>query len=101
MRISAFVNLQTTLVAATLCMIIIAPAAMAQTFENGGKLLLTRGVTTVGGAAGGGIVPWALIAGNETDRGIGGAASATYIDLPDYSFHSISASAHQRDFTIA
>ena len=86
-------NLLTAAIAAILCILRSAPLATAQTFENGGKLLLTRGVSTVGGSAGGGIVPWALITGNETDRGICGAASATYIDLPDYTVHAVSASA--------
>ena len=62
-------------------------------FETGGKLLLTRGVTNVDGAAGGGITPWAVIAGNSTDRGIGGTAHYTYLDLPDYRFESYGAAA--------
>jgi len=57
--------------------------------ETGGKLLLTRGVTSVDGSAGGGIVPWALIAGNETDRGIGGTAFYTNLSLSDYDFHAV------------
>lgn len=93
MKITARFNIHAAAIVAALCIFSSASVATAQTFENGGKLLLTRGVSTVGGAAGGGIVPWALITGNETDRGIGGAASATYIDLPDYTVHSVSASA--------
>ena len=61
--------------------------------ETGGKLLLTRGITNVGGAAGGGITPWAVIAGNETDRGIGGTAHYTRVDLPDYTFEAYGAAA--------
>lgn len=61
--------------------------------ETGGKLLLTRGITTVGGAAGGGITPWAVIAGNETDRGIGGTAHYSRVDLPDYTFEAYGAAA--------
>lgn len=60
--------------------------ANADEIEFGGKLLLTRGVTSVDGSGGGGIVPWALIAGNETDRGIGGTAFVTHLNLPDYEF---------------
>ena len=60
-------------------------AAQGFDFETGGKLLLTRGITNVEGAAGGGLAPWAVIAGNETDRGIGGTAHATFVDLPDFS----------------
>jgi hypothetical protein len=50
----------------------------------GGKLLLTDGITTAEGAAGGGLATWAVIAGNETDAGIGGSAHATLISLPDF-----------------
>ena len=40
--------------------------------ETGGKLRLTRGISTIEGQGGGGLTPWALITGDETDRGIGG-----------------------------
>lgn len=64
-----------------------APAA-AQTVGEPGKLLLTNGVTSVEGASGGGLTPWAVIAGNETKDGIGAQASATAAELHDYDFHS-------------
>ena len=56
--------------------------------ETGGKLRLTRGISTVEGQGGGGLTPWALITGDETDRGIGGTAHVTAVKLPDYSFLS-------------
>lgn len=56
--------------------------------ETGGKLRLTRGISTLEGQGGGGLTPWALITGDETDRGIGGTAHVTAVDLPDYSFLS-------------
>ena len=56
----------------------------AQSIDTGGKLSLTRGVTSVDGSGGGGVVPWALITGNETERGVGATAFATYVSLPDY-----------------
>ncbi len=59
-------------------------AAQAHEGRGGGKLLLTDGVTSVEGAAGGGLATWALIAGNETRDGIGGTASATAVALPDF-----------------
>lgn len=61
-----------------------APAAQAKHSRQGGKLVLTQGVSTVEGSAGGGLATWALIAGNETDAGIGGTAHITYIELPDF-----------------
>lgn len=59
--------------------------------ETGGKLRLTRGVSTIEGQGGGGLTPWALITGNETERGVGGVAQVTAIDLPDYKFLSYGA----------
>lgn len=67
----------------------IASADQVNGIETGGKLLLTRGVTSVDGSAGGGVVPWALIAGNETERGIGGTAFYTDLSLSDYDFHAV------------
>ncbi len=69
---------------------LIALPGTAQGFdlETGGKLLLTRGITNIDGAAGGGLTPWAVIAGNETDRGIGGTAHYTRTDLPDYTLQA-------------
>lgn len=56
--------------------------------ETGGKLRLTRGISTIEGQGGGGLTPWAVITGDETDRGIGGTAHVTAVELPDYSFLS-------------
>lgn len=68
-----------------------ASPALAEDLEFGGKLRLTRGISTLEGQGGGGLSPWALITGDETDRGIGGSAHATLVDLPDYSFVSYGA----------
>ena len=53
-----------------------------------GKLLLTEGVSTIEGAAGGGLAPWAVIAGYETRDGVGANVHATGIALKDYQFRS-------------
>lgn len=73
-------------------------AAHAQDIETGGKLRLTRGVSTIEGQAGGGLTPWALIAGNETDRGIGASAHATSVWVSDFSLlsYGVSAGFHDR-----
>jgi hypothetical protein len=60
-----------------------APAA-AEEMRDGGKLLLTDGVTNIEGAAGGGLATWSVIAGDETRDGIGGKVSATETHLPAY-----------------
>ena len=63
------------------------PAAAGER-RAGGKLLLTNGVTSVEGAAGGGLASWAVIAGEETRDGIGGSAHATLVALPDFDLES-------------
>jgi len=68
-----------------------APAAARQEMRAGGKLVLTNGVSSVDGAAGGGLATWALIGGNETKDGIGGSAHVTYVPLADYSLASYGA----------
>lgn len=62
--------------------------ASAEDMQAGGKLLLTNGITSLEGASGGGLTPWAVIAGNETDAGIGISANATIVELKSYDFQS-------------
>ena len=49
-----------------------------------GKLLLTSGVSSVDGAAGGGLTPWAVIGSNATDDEIGASAFASRLATQDY-----------------
>ncbi len=56
-----------------------------------GRILATGGVTELEGAAGGGLVPWALIAGYGTRDEIGATASATYVDVDDFRLRVLSA----------
>jgi hypothetical protein len=72
-----------TLLLALMTMACAAPAA-ASDWRGDGKLVLTDGITTVDGSAGGGIATWAVIAGNETERGIGATAHASGVFLPDF-----------------
>ncbi|MDO7841902.1 DUF3034 family protein [Sphingomonas immobilis] len=68
----------------------IAAAVPVQAGErrDGGKLVLTDGISTVEGSAGGGLATWAVIAGAETKDGIGGTVHATYVALPDFDLTS-------------
>ena len=66
--------------------------ALAGDMVNGGKLLLTQGVSTIEGAAGGGIATWATITGYETRDGIGANTHATYVDVSNYSLRDYGAS---------
>ncbi len=51
---------------------------------EGGKLLLTGGVSTIDGVGGGGLVPWALTTGYGTDGEWGGSAFVTGVKTQDY-----------------
>ncbi|HEU4961365.1 MAG TPA: DUF3034 family protein [Sphingomonas sp.] len=75
----------------------IASPAAAQHFRNGGKLLLTGGVSTVEGSAGGGLASWAVIGGEETDAGIGATLHATYVPLDAYSLASFGVAVGVKD----
>lgn len=55
---------------------------------HAGRLLATGGASTIEGSAGGGIVPWAVIAGYGTEDQWGGAAFATRVEVRDYALTS-------------
>lgn len=67
--------------------------ASAEPLENGGKLLLTRGISTLSGSGGGALTPWALITGNETNRGIGATAHYTFVATDDFQVRTFGAAA--------
>lgn len=68
-----------------------ATTAGAGELRPSGKLLLTGGVTTVEGAGGGGLAPWALITGYGAREGVGANVHATAVVLPDYQFRAYGA----------
>ena len=57
---------------------------MNTAFAATGKLLLTGGVSSVDGAAGGGITPWALVGSNATEGEVGVSAFPTHSRKRDY-----------------
>lgn len=59
------------------------PAANRQ-----GKLLLTAGVSSVDGAAGGGLTPWATIGTYASDQATGLSAHATRVTTNDYGLNT-------------
>ena len=69
---------------------LIAQTAHAQEFSKPdmGKLTATGGVSSVEGAGGGGITPWALITGYGSRDSYGGNAHATRISTQDYGLTS-------------
>lgn len=56
--------------------------------SGGGRLLLTGGVSTIEGAGGGGIVPWALIGSYGTRNEVGVSAFATGVLTQDFTLAS-------------
>lgn len=63
-------------------------AASAEGLEAGNsKLLLTGGVSSIDGAAGGGLTPWAVIGGYATDHEFGATAFASRLVVPDYALN--------------
>ncbi len=57
-----------------------------------GKLLLTGGVSSIDGAAGGGLTPWAVIGSNATEGEVGATAFVTTVRTKDYGLNIVGAS---------
>lgn len=57
-----------------------------------GKLLLTGGVSSIDGAAGGGLTPWAVIGSNATEGETGATAFVTTARTKDYGLNIVGAS---------
>ena len=70
-------------IATLLCCVVAAPRARA-----GDRLAWTGAITQVEGSAGGGLVPWALIAGLGTSDQIGGNAHLSYVSTSDFELRS-------------
>jgi Protein of unknown function (DUF3034) len=70
-----------------------ASATAAQGLSRSGKLLLTGGVSSVDGAAGGGLTPWAVIGSYATEGQFGASAFATGLKTSDYSLIDIGVAA--------
>jgi hypothetical protein len=62
-----------------------------------GKLLLTGGVSSIDGAAGGGLTPWAVTASYATDGEVGGTAFVTGAKTQNYSLATYGAAVGIRD----
>ncbi len=62
-----------------------------------GKLLLTGGVSSVDGAAGGGLTPWAVIGSNATEGETGGSAFVTTVGTKDYGLNIVGAAVGIQD----
>ena len=71
-----------SLKASALAVMLLCGATAAQ--ADTGKLLLTGGVSSIDGVAGGGLTPWAVIGSNATDGEIGVSANLTAAKTQDY-----------------
>lgn len=82
------------------CFAVTVRAAPDEVFgmASGGRLIATGGAMTVEGAAGGGIVPWALLAGYGENQQVGGTAWYTRVQPRDFSLKAYGAalSVHNR-----
>ena len=72
--------------------------AAARQMLDSGKLILTNGVSTIEGSAGGGLASWATISGMGTDRAYGVSAHVTGVELPDFRLksHGLAIGVHDR-----
>lgn len=87
-RVFKYLSLMAFLPALTVPAAICAKPILTEPLLDGGKLVLTNGVSSVEGASGGGLATWATIAGMGTDRAIGVSGHVTGIALPDYGWQS-------------
>ena len=69
------------------CLALCSAGSQAET----GKLLLTGGVSSIDGAAGGGLTPWAVIGSNATDEEIGVTAHLSRAVVNDYALTTFGA----------
>lgn len=74
----------------SISLILVLSVSLAQA-ETGGRLLATGGAVSVEGTAGGGITPWAVLAGYGTNDQYGCAAAVAGVETQDYGLRSIAA----------
>ncbi len=70
----------------------LALAITAALLATSGRFIATGGIQSLDGAAGGGINPWAIIAGYGTNDQIDPTASFTNVTLPDFSVNQLGVS---------
>lgn len=80
-------------VIALACTAFASPLAHADT----GKLVLTGGVSSIDGAAGGGLTPWAVIGTNATAGEIGVSANVSRLSTQDYGLTTYGAALGYRE----
>jgi hypothetical protein len=81
----------------TLTLLLSVSASSARGADAGDRLQWTGAVTQVEGSAGGGLVPWAVIGGLETNTEVGATGFATDVSTGDFSLHAGGASVDVAD----
>lgn len=71
-----------------LCVLLLSVLPLAALADSGGRLLATGGAVSIEATAGGGITPWAVLAGYGTDEQVGCAAALTGVHTDDYALRS-------------
>ncbi len=74
-----------------LLLVLALPCATAHAIGNG-KLLATGGLTSLDGAAGGGLVPWAVIGGHADVGEWDASASLSHVDTGDFDLQTVAVS---------
>ena len=74
-----------------LTLVALTAASLGSAHADTGKLLLTGGVSTIDGAAGGGLTPWAVIGSNATNGETGVTAHLTRVNTTDYGLNTFGA----------
>ena len=81
----------TTKFVSTLLMAASVAAFGVNAHADTGKLLLTSGVSSVDGAAGGGLTPWAVIGSNATDGEVGASVFGSRLGTKDFGLNILGA----------
>ena len=68
-----------------LALLLFGATLKADPLPNNSRILATGGATQIEGQAGGGIVPWAVLAGYGSSEEVGASGFYTHVDLKDYS----------------
>lgn len=71
-----------------LCVVLLSVLPLAALADRSGRLLATGGAVSIEATAGGGITPWAVLAGYGTDEQVGCAAALTGVHTDDYTLQS-------------
>lgn len=62
-----------------------------------GRINATGGLLNLEGSGGGGLLPWSTMAGLSTDPGVDWLAGTAYVQLDDYSVHTVSVAGSWND----